>query len=92
MTRIGISVDRWWRLRGTDDNDAFEAWAMQVVPAFFRAREMQALDESLTRWRTDNYYPHCLYRRPLLPLDEVPTYTKYVTTPPARPEWLEVLP
>ena len=89
MTRIGISVDRWWSFMHKDA--AFTAWANGVMPTFLCAREMQALDESLTRWRTDNYYPHCIYRS-LYPLHELPTYTKYVTTPPARPEWLEVLP
>ena len=88
MTRIGISVDRWWGNLRADET--FRQWADAITPAVARAREMQALNEGLTCWRTENFYPSHIMRR-MLPLDEAPTYHKIVHTPPARPEWLEVL-
>ena len=88
MTRLGIGVDRWHHLRLVDL--MFRAWSERVMPAVHDAIELQAMNEGLTWWHTKNLYHRSVYRR-LPDRHELPTFHKYVHTPPARPEWLEVL-
>lgn len=82
---IGIDVNRDAMLRRADP--IYREWSSAMRPAFDRVNRIVPTHEGLTHWRVTK-----LALRPLIrDGEDILTYETFITTPPARPEWLEVL-